>query len=128
MISLDVLWVHFSVMCSTQQDVDDCFALFLGRMQRGGVLVANGDDQGCRRVVKQAAASEDIVTWQQFMGMGSHEQAKSKVVLFYGFDRDNDITLHASDASWEGQEHAGSIDGASWHSIIRMLWAVPEIR
>lgn len=119
---------YYESMCSTQQDVDECFALFLGRMQRGGVLVANGDDPGCRRVVKHAATSEGIVTWQQFVRMCSHQQASSKVVLFYGFNGDNDITLHASDASWNAQETTGSIDGSTWHNITRMMWELPEIR
>lgn len=116
-------------MCSTQQDSDDCFALFLGRMRRGGVLLANGDDEGCKRVVKQVAAAEGIVTWQEFVGMsGSSEQANSRLVLFFGFNRSNDITLHPRTASWDDHVHPGSNDGASWHSATRMMWAMPEIR
>ena len=78
--------------------------------------------------MRQAVASKCIVTWQEFIGMSSHQQAGSKVVLFYGFNGDNDITLHASDASWDDLDSTGSIDGSSWHSITRMMWAMPEIR
>lgn len=114
-------------VCSTQQDVDDCFALFLGRLQCGGVLLANGDDEGCRRVVNQAAAYNGIVTWQDFVGMGSQERACSKLVLFYGFSKFNDISLHAADPVLDQQASSRS-HNAPWFSATRMMWAIPEYR
>jgi UDP-N-acetylmuramate-alanine ligase len=115
-------------VCRAPEDVDNCFSQFLGRMRCGGVLVANGDDEGCRRVVKQAAATDRIVTWREFVGMGSYEQATAKLVLFYGFNSDNDVTLHSTDASWDDQSNVCGMNGASWHSVTHMMWAMPEIR
>lgn len=118
-------------MCRTQADVDASFGLFLGNMRSGGVLIACGDDPGCKRVVGRAAVEQGMVTWMEFCHMAPAEKRKAIVILFYGYAHGNDVTLHVPSGSMDDvQQQAASSDcsDCNWNESTRMVWAMPEIR
>jgi hypothetical protein len=115
-------------VCRTQKDVDSTFCLFLERILPGGVLIACGDDKGCKRVVKQAAQEAGMVSWQHFCSMAASEKHKARVILFYGYERGNDVTLHVPSGSMDEVHQQALCGKGSWHVSTRMVWAMPEIR